>query len=491
MSYKDVLDIKVNPNLPEDLAITPKQKNIPRDYFDIVVDDLNSDSEYALQFQWVYNDGSVSNWSPSYLIDTEADPPKVPTGFTASSEFASILITWDGTYQGDDPEESFDGFKCINVYAGYENTYSNTTAKLAGVLYSDLIENTITLSVDGTYVRYSEPVYIFASAVNANGDESSKALVATVSGGATRASDVDLGPGAVTISKLKGDVLVFNNIKAGTIDATSFLRAGNATGARIELSSSTTNITSYPDPITGSPISLTYPVLPGLAVYDSANDVKFRADLAGYVAIGGYTPTDIGSISSTASSASSTASTANSRAQKFDTSGNINAGIIMNSSGSIYSSKTSYTDTTTGWYIGWYSSNPVINIGSSTNYIKWTGSALDIKGPLEVTGGGKIGQLFISASNPYIYPATALDDIRITNNDNTIGIQLRTNYTFVLWGSDVRLNQSNSSSRHGLRNITVQTSTTMPSTYQTQYDSINNPLLVKNYVDGDIVFVYE
>lgn len=504
MSYKDVLDIKVNPNLPEDLAINKKEKNIPKDYFDVTIDDLATSKQYAIQFQWVFTDGTTSDWSPSYIVSTSGDAPKVPTGFTGSSQFASVLVSWDGTYDGANPEESFDGFKCINVYAGNSNTYSESTAKLAGVLTSDLVDNTITIPVDGTYVKYNLPVYIFASALNEAGVESSKALVETISGGAMRASDVDLGPGAVTIEKLQGSVLVYDNIKAGNLSATSFLRAGTSTkvgktetanGARIEISSSTTNITSYPDPLdpNGAPITLTNPVLPGLTVYNTSSSPIFRADLQGNVSLGGYTPADIGQISSTASSASSTAGIANSRSQKFDTSGNINAGIVMNATGSIYSYKTSYIDTTTGWYIGWYNSNPVINIGSDTNYLKWTGSAIDIRGTIsagtntnnvkliynsaisnmpsiEFTipsyNGGKIysssGGYFVVQGHFATGNAFQVGEIQILPPANS-----STNAV-------IQLSNSTPSSTAGLRNITVLNSTSTPT----------------GGVDGDIVLGY-
>ena len=277
--------------LPPDLRKTQSDTNKANAYPNFItkyIKNLIPGKTYAIQFRWVYSDGTKSDlWSPSYRITLPTDQPKVPTGFTGTSQFASVLIEWDGTYQGSNPNESFDNFKCINIYAGYQNTYSVGTAKLAGLLYADLVNNTVTLPVDGTYIRYGQPAYIFASASKFDGTESEKVLVSTISGGATRASDVDLGPGAVTISKLKGDVLVFDQIKAGTISTTSFLRAGNATGARIELSSSTTDITTYPDPITGSPVPLTYAVVPGMAVYNTANTKVFSADLSGNVSLTG------------------------------------------------------------------------------------------------------------------------------------------------------------------------------------------------------------
>lgn len=289
--------------LPPDLRKTASDTYKAQSFLNFVtkrIPDLVPGKTYAIQFRWVMQDGTRrQEWSPSYRITIPTDAPKVPTGFTGTSQFASVLVEWDGTYQGSNPTESFNNFKCINVYAGYQNTYSTNTAKLAGVLYADLIDNTVTLPVDGTYVRYGQPVYIFASASNLDGGESSKVLVATITEGATRASDVDLGPGAVTISKLKGDVLVFDNIKGGTISATSFLRAGNATGARIELSSSTTNITTYPDPITGNPTPLTYAITPGMAVYNTANQKVFSADLSGNISMTGEINANSGYIGTT------------------------------------------------------------------------------------------------------------------------------------------------------------------------------------------------
>lgn len=378
--------------VPPDLQKTQSeanQSNAFKGFVSKTVRNLNPAKTYSIQFKWVFADGTKSPlWSPSYRVVTPADAPKVPTGFSGESKFASVLITWTGSYQGAEPGKSFNGFKQINIYAGTSATYSPTTSKLAGVLYADLTNNTVTLPVDGTYVRYGQPVYIHASSVNNVNVESAKDLVATVSNGALRAQDVDLGQNAVTIEKLKGDVLVFNNIKAGTISATSFLRAGNDTGARIEISSSTTNLTTYPDPITGAPTNLTYPVLPGLAVYGPDNTVKFRADLSGYVAIGGYTPTDIASISSSASSAASSASTALSKTQNLDTNGNINDTIVMNDTGELYSNKNVYMSSLSGWYIGWVGTAPnripVIDIGSSTQYVRWTGTELEIKGTLTV-----------------------------------------------------------------------------------------------------------
>ena len=83
------------------------------------------------------------------------------------------------------------------------------------------------------------------------------------------------------------------------------------------------------------------------------------------------------------------------RSGNFDLNGNINRSVSLAidngvSAGSIASVKTSYTDSATGWFIGYNGiqtgSLPVINIGNDTNYLKWTGTAIDIKGKFQTTG---------------------------------------------------------------------------------------------------------
>ena len=83
------------------------------------------------------------------------------------------------------------------------------------------------------------------------------------------------------------------------------------------------------------------------------------------------------------------------RSGNFDLNGNVNRGIQIPilggaAAGAIYSVKSSYTDSTAGWFLGWdgitANSSPVIHIGNSNNHFKWTGTAIDIKGKLQTTG---------------------------------------------------------------------------------------------------------
>jgi hypothetical protein len=63
-------------------------------------------------------------------------------------------------------------------------------------------------------------------------------------------------------------------------------------------------------------------------------------------------------------------------------------GVTMSGGGAIKGGKSSYADTTLGFFLGYDSSTYKFNIGNSTSYLKWTGSALNIVG--DITGTSSI-----------------------------------------------------------------------------------------------------
>lgn len=112
----------------------------------------------------------------------------------------------------------------------------------------------------------------------------------------------------------------------------------------------------------------------------------------------------------TADTAKGTADTAAGKAQKFDfTTGNLITGLTLsNSTASIYSVKTSYTDTTNGWYLGWKQISagnftPALYLGGSTTYLKYaTDTGLEVKGEIKATSGSFDGN--VTAGNVTIGP---------------------------------------------------------------------------------------
>jgi len=356
-----------------DLNITP-EPNIDKNFFNFKATNLKINKTYAIKFQWVYPNGSVSPWSSGYFIATSNEtapavptattvpstgtgiipvtlsafptnakrvdvvitggifgtskvahsfttagtttiaapagfytvqlrsvspsgvtstvgttheitisdagetiqPPTNPNGFSSKRILAGIEVSWAGTYA----TSTFTGFESINIYAGSSATATSGTYEQVGVLTGNNVKNTIVVPL-GTYVVYGQPVYIHAAAVNKSGAVGTiQANVTNQLLGPGRATDADINDGAVVISKLASDVLTVGNLKAGDINATSFIRAGTASSARVELSSAN---------ISGGPLA-------GFHIYNSAGTAVLSAPLNGGLSIVG-SGTFTGSIS--------------------------------------------------------------------------------------------------------------------------------------------------------------------------------------------------
>jgi hypothetical protein len=358
--------------LPKDLRITAQPDAVDKDKFKVVASGLKINESYVFQFQYVFENGSVSEWSPGYAIQTsnESSPgvptgtivpstatgsipvelptfpagarkvdvivtngifglgkvaytflaagkatiaapagtyivqlratsisgvtstvgtthtitisdagetvqdPTNPNGFSSKRILAGIEVSWAGTYAN----STFTGFEAINIYAGNSASATPGTYEQVGVLTGNNVKNTIVVPL-GTYVVYGQPVYIHAAAVNKSGAVGTiQANVTSQLLGPGKATDADINDGAVVISKLASDVLTVGNLKAGDINATSFIRAGTASSARVEISSA----------VVGS-------VLAGLHIYNSVGDPVLKAPLSGGLEITGKVTATSGS----------------------------------------------------------------------------------------------------------------------------------------------------------------------------------------------------
>ena len=201
--------------------------------------------------------------------------PTNPNGFSSKRILAGIEVSWAGTYAN----STFTGFEAINIYAGNSATATVGTYEQVGVLTGNNVKNTIVIPL-GTYVVYGQPVYIHAAAVNKSGAVGTiQANVTNQLLGPGKATDADINDGAIVIDKLASNVLTVGNLKAGDINATSYIRAGTKStdglsGARVEISSSTITQTGTN-------------VLPGLTVYASDGTQLLRAPLTGGLTING------------------------------------------------------------------------------------------------------------------------------------------------------------------------------------------------------------
>jgi len=216
---------------------------------------------YVVQLRSISPTGVTSSVGTTFTI-TVADvgetiqSPTNPNGFTSKRILAGIEVSWAGTYAS----STFTGFEAINIYAGNSATATNGTYEQVGVLTGNNVKNTIVVPL-GTYVAYGQAVYIHAAAVNKNG------TVGTIQANVTNQA---LGPGKAGITDISAGTISVNNLESGDISATSFIRAGTSSSARIELSSSTV----------GS-------VLSGFHIYNSAGAAILSAPLTGGLSITG------------------------------------------------------------------------------------------------------------------------------------------------------------------------------------------------------------
>lgn len=149
--------------LPKDLQITSQPDSVDKDKFKVVATGLKIDSQYAFQFQYVYPDGTVSEWSPGYslLTDAIATLPKPKLTSANVTYFQGILkVTWDGTDYNNTPYGN--GFSRILIWVRDNST--------PGQLFKIIGE----LTKPGTWSLAVPPKSqtVKLSAVTVNGEES-------------------------------------------------------------------------------------------------------------------------------------------------------------------------------------------------------------------------------------------------------------------------------------------------------------------------------
>ena len=67
--------------VPKDLQISAQPDSVDKNKFRVSATGLKIDTNYVFQFQYVFPDGEVSEWSPGYTLNTSGESaPGVPTG---------------------------------------------------------------------------------------------------------------------------------------------------------------------------------------------------------------------------------------------------------------------------------------------------------------------------------------------------------------------------------------------------------------------------
>lgn len=299
---------------PADLNITP-QPDTDKNFFNFKAVGLKINKTYAIKFQWIYDDLTLSDWSPGFFITTsnETAPavpssasvpatstgsipvtlsvfptnakrvdvvitngifgtatvahsfttvgtitiaapagsyivqlrsisptgvtstvgttftitvadvgetiqaPTNPNGFSIDRVLSGIQVNWSGTYANG----TFTGFEAIKIYVGNSATATAGSYKDAGVMTGNNVANSITIPVDGVYLRYDLPVYIHAAAINKSGAVGTlQANVANNSLGARSAIGSDLADLIITNGKLVDDAVSAAKIATAAITTT-------------------------------------------------------------------------------------------------------------------------------------------------------------------------------------------------------------------------------------------------------------------------------
>ena len=177
---------------------------------------------YIVQLRSISPTGVTSTVGTTFTI-TIADvgetvqAPTNPNGFSIDRILSGIQVNWSGTYANG----TFTGFEAIKIYVGNSATATNGSYKDAGVMTGNNVANSITIPVDGTYLRYDLPVYIHAAAVNKNGTVGTlQANVANNSLGARSAIGSDLADLIITNGKLVDDAVSAAKIATAAITTT-------------------------------------------------------------------------------------------------------------------------------------------------------------------------------------------------------------------------------------------------------------------------------
>lgn len=80
--------------IPKDIQITSQPDSVDKDKFKVVASGLKVNVGYAFQFQYVFADGSLSEWSPGYTIapTTEAVPTAPTVTVTGGAGFIKVEL---------------------------------------------------------------------------------------------------------------------------------------------------------------------------------------------------------------------------------------------------------------------------------------------------------------------------------------------------------------------------------------------------------------
>ena len=415
--------------IPDDLRDT-SQPDTDKNYFKIVITDLNPGETYPIQFRWQYEDKTYSDWSASKSFTTASEvalnAPQFLSG-DLSADGATLVIKWSGFDSSGNAYPS--NLDRIDIYIK-GGIYGESYVK-AGDSFKSAGTKVISVGTGATY-------FVKLRAVSKSGIESNFSTERSATTVANLTADIT-APAAPSSGTVTSGI---DNSAGATIGFNAFLDISwNAVsdstlrGYRIRFrENGTSNPFSYVDSpgtgttfrLNGLSIGTTYAV--GIASYDELNNTSSSYTSLG-TAVASGTPfigknvTTVGYFGASATGDTGTF--------KFgygvQDSGGTKRGIVFNSN--------NY------WYID-SAQSALFKLGGNTNnYIEWDGAAFTVAGNIVARGGSFAGNVAMTTAGASIYNGTLDVNGALTGTGfmlNKDGLQFK-----VLGTSTITLDASN------------------------------------------------
>jgi hypothetical protein len=203
MSSNSTLELSSR-SLPKDLVITSQPDSVDKDKFKVVASGLQVDKSYAFQFQYVFTDGTTSEWSPGYFT----------SGVTESVPGAPTVSVVGGA-----------GFIQVSLPT-FPSNASRVDVRIAGGIFGDGTKVADSFSAAGTKTiaapGSASPGLAYVVTLltvtpsKINGDPSSPVTVYVTDPAASIAVDPSVTPSTPTVSSVLGAIQLSWNGKTST-----------------------------------------------------------------------------------------------------------------------------------------------------------------------------------------------------------------------------------------------------------------------------------
>jgi hypothetical protein len=231
---------------PSDLNISP-QPDTDKNFFNFKAVGLKIGTPYAIKFQWVYEDGTVSEWSPGKNINTFTENvPSAPSATVPTSSTGNIPVTLSAF-----PTNA----KRVDIYVIGGATYG--TGKVVDSFFAAGTK-TISITEPGVY----QVVLIAVTPSGINGDPTNTFTI-TVSGSSVDTTVIPGAPTSVTVTGFNEPSDPLNRTGYANISFTA------GTGSRGHSIGLWTSIPGSTDPVRVIPADGTSTKIEGLFVGQS------------------------------------------------------------------------------------------------------------------------------------------------------------------------------------------------------------------------------